>query len=115
MLGLTQEKLSAAIGLTFQQVQKYERGANRLGASRLQELAEVLDVPVAFFFDDTDPVHPPAMLRGLSQNEAAEADPLRRGETGELVTSYYAIAEPIIRRRFFQLAKALAVETDKPS
>jgi transcriptional regulator with XRE-family HTH domain len=115
MLGLTQEKLGGAIGLTFQQVQKYERGANRLGASRLQELAEVLDVPVAFFFDDTDPVHAPAMLRGLSQNEAAEADPLQREETGELVTSYYAIAEPIIRRRFFQLAKALAVETDKPS
>ena len=52
MLGLSQEKLGEAIGLTFQQVQKYERGANRIGASRLFDLARVLDVPVSFFFDD---------------------------------------------------------------
>ena len=51
MLGLSQEKLGTAIGLTFQQVQKYERGANRIGASRLHELSRVLDVPVSFFFD----------------------------------------------------------------
>src|SRR3954466_4212981 len=61
MLGLSQEKLGDAIGLTFQQVQKYERGANRIGASRLYELSQVLDVPVSFFFDDTDPVLAPAM------------------------------------------------------
>src|SRR5215207_2583556 len=52
MLGLSQEKLGEAIGLTFQQVQKYERGANRIGASRLHQLSQVLDVPVSFFFDD---------------------------------------------------------------
>ena len=51
MLGLSQEKLGGAIGLTFQQVQKYERGANRIGASRLHDLSQVLDVPVSFFFD----------------------------------------------------------------
>jgi len=56
MLGLSQEKLGEAIGLTFQQVQKYERGANRIGASRLHDLSRVLDVPVSFFFDDMDPV-----------------------------------------------------------
>src|ERR671928_1129093 len=61
MLGLSQEKLGEAIGLTFQQVQKYERGANRIGASRLHELSRVLDVPISFFFDDTDPVRAPAM------------------------------------------------------
>src|ERR1051325_9254823 len=60
MLGLSQEKLGEAIGLTFQQVQKYERGANRIGASRLHELSRVLDVPISFFFDDTDPVRAPA-------------------------------------------------------
>src|SRR6266481_2040021 len=58
MLGLSQEKLGEAIGLTFQQVQKYERGANRIGASRLHDLSRVLDVPVSFFFDDMDPVRP---------------------------------------------------------
>src|SRR5579885_2289914 len=52
MLGMSQEKLGQAIGLTFQQVQKYERGTNRIGASRLHELAQALDVPVAFFFAD---------------------------------------------------------------
>src|SRR6266567_5359493 len=52
LLGMSQEKLGNAIGLTFQQVQKYERGANRIGASRLFDLSRVLDVPVAFFFDD---------------------------------------------------------------
>src|SRR5579864_1004335 len=52
LLGMSQEKLGQAIGLTFQQVQKYERGTNRIGASRLHELAQVLDVSVAFFFED---------------------------------------------------------------
>src|SRR3989344_1741102 len=61
MLGLSQEKLGKAIGLTFQQVQKYERGANRISASRLHELARVLDVPESFFFDDIDPVRAPAI------------------------------------------------------
>ena len=62
MLGLSQEKLGGAIGLTFQQVQKYERGANRIGASRLHDLSRVLDVPVSFFFDDMDPVRAPAAM-----------------------------------------------------
>src|SRR5580658_1025622 len=65
MLGLSQEKLGEAIHLTFQQVQKYERGANRIGASRLLELSRVLDVPVSFFFDETDPVRAPAIPSGL--------------------------------------------------
>src|ERR1700745_3000245 len=55
LLGMSQEKLGDAIGLTFQQVQKYERGANRVGASRLFELSRVLDVPVSFFFDELGP------------------------------------------------------------
>src|SRR5580700_2726186 len=67
MLGLSQEKLGEAIGLTFQQVQKYERGANRIGASRLYELSRVLDVPVSFFFDDVDPVRAPAIPGGFAE------------------------------------------------
>src|SRR4051794_25093654 len=86
MLGLTQEKLGEMIGLTFQQVQKYERGANRIGASRLYELSRVLDVPVSFFFDDTDPVRAP-MMGGLAElpAEGLESDQLRRPEAIELV------------------------------
>ena len=110
MLGLSQEKLGLAIGLTFQQVQKYERGANRIGASRLHELSRVLDVPVSFFFDDTDPVRAPAIPGGFAEPpaEAFESDPLRRRETVELVDAYYAIEDAAVRRRLFELAKALA-------
>src|SRR6266705_4379181 len=112
MLGLSQEKLGAEIGLTFQQVQKYERGANRIGASRLHELSRVLDVPVSFFFDDLDPVRAPAIPGGFTEPpaEAFENDPLRRRETGELVEAYYTIEDPVVRRRLFDLAKALAAE-----
>lgn len=109
MLGLSQEKLGEAIGLTFQQVQKYERGANRIGASRLHELSRVLDVPVSFFFDDTDPVRAPAIPGGFAEEpaEAFESDPLRNRETMELVEAYFAIEDAAVRRRLMDLAKAL--------
>ena len=114
MLGLSQEKLGGAIGLTFQQVQKYERGANRIGASRLHDLSQVLDVPVSFFFDDMDPVRAPAIPAGFAEPaaEAFDADPLRRRETVELVSAYYRIDDPALRRRLFELARALAVGAD---
>src|SRR5918912_216065 len=110
MLGLSQEKLGEAIGLTFQQVQKYERGANRIGASRLHDLSRVLDVPVSFFFDDMDPVRAPAIPSGFAEPaaEAFDSDPLRRRETVELVSAYYRIDDPALRRRLFDLARALA-------
>src|SRR3954449_11141345 len=113
MLGLSQEKLGEAIGLTFQQVQKYERGANRIGASRLHELSRVLDVPISFFFDDTDPVRAPAM-GGFAEppHGAFESDPLRQPETLELVRAYFTIEDTAVRRRLLDLARALAAETD---
>src|SRR5205809_8141301 len=88
MLGLSQEKLGEAIGLTFQQVQKYERGANRIGASRLHDLSRVLDVPVAFFFDDMDPVRAPAIPAGFAEPAADDfdSDTLRRPQTVVLVS-----------------------------
>jgi transcriptional regulator with XRE-family HTH domain len=109
MLGLSQEKLGEAIGLTFQQVQKYERGANRVGASRLHELSRVLDVPVSFFFDNMDPVRAPAIPEGFSETPADgfDSDPLRRRETADLISAYYDIGDATLRRRFFDLAKAL--------
>src|SRR5215213_7476656 len=113
MLGLSQEKLGEMIGLTFQQVQKYERGANRIGASRLHELSRVLDVPISFFFDDTDPVRAPAM-GGFAEPpaEAFESDPLRKPETLELVRAYFSIEDTAVRRRLLDLAKALAAGID---
>src|SRR5579863_7591603 len=117
MLGLSQEKLGTAIGLTFQQVQKYERGANRIGASRLHELSRVLDVPVSFFFDDVDPVRAPAIPGGFAEPpaEGFESDPLRRRETIELVDAYFTIDDPAVRRRLFDLDKALAAGAERPA
>ena len=108
MLGLSQEKLGEAIGLTFQQVQKYERGANRISASRLYKLSRVLDVSVSFFFDGMNPVRVPAIRRRFSASaEAFEPDPMLKYETIELVKAFYAIDNLAVRRRLFELAKAL--------
>ena len=101
LLGLSQEKLGEAIGLTFQQVQKYERGANRIGASRLFDLSRVLDVPVGYFFDDmSDDVaaRSPRQIRGMVEEpEAYEPDPMAKRETLELVRAYYKIRDPRVR------------------
>lgn len=109
LLGMSQEKLGDAIGLTFQQVQKYERGANRIGASRLFELANVLEVPVQFFFEDMpQDENAPASLRALNEGQAALDDqPLTKRETLELVRNYYKIEDLAVRRRIFDMIKAL--------
>jgi transcriptional regulator with XRE-family HTH domain len=116
MLGMSQERLGTELGLTFQQVQKYERGANRIGASRLWQLSRVLDVLPEFFYDTTDPVRAPAMPGGFAEPpaDAFDADPLRKRETIELVEAYHALPDPIVRRRLFELARALAAESESP-
>jgi len=112
LLGMSQEKLGDALGLTFQQVQKYERGANRIGASRLYDLSHVLDVPVSFFFDDikAETVEAAQGEPGLREpaNGGYEPDPMMRRETLELVRAYYRIPDTQIRRRLFDLTKAIA-------
>jgi len=115
LLGMNQDTLAKAIGLTFQQVQKYERGANRVGSSRLFDLARVLDVPISYFFEDMEAgvaAKSPSRLMGVSESKmqayAAEPDPLAKRETLELVRAYYKIAEPRVRKRIFELTKALA-------
>ncbi|HAT36048.1 MAG TPA: transcriptional regulator [Rhodospirillaceae bacterium] len=117
LLGLSQEKLGEALGLTFQQVQKYERGANRIGASRLFDLSRVLDVPISFFYDDMSPetsAKSPRNIIGLAEQavEPFEPDPLAKRETLELVRAYYRIKEPMVRKRVFELTKALANASD---
>jgi transcriptional regulator with XRE-family HTH domain len=113
LLGMSQERLGHAIGLTFQQVQKYERGANRIGASRLFDLSRVLDVPVSFFFDDLNPSVAAAVsgnAPGLSEAapNSYEPDPMMRRETLELVRAYYRVTDGQTRRRLFELVKAIA-------
>ncbi|MBC7950365.1 MAG: helix-turn-helix transcriptional regulator [Rhodospirillaceae bacterium] len=116
LLGMSQEKLGEALGLTFQQVQKYERGANRVGASRLFDLSRVLDVPVSFFFDDMSgevEALSPRLISGLTEEPASfEADPLTKRETLELVRAYYRITDPQVRRRVLDLAKALGAVSE---
>jgi transcriptional regulator with XRE-family HTH domain len=119
LLGLSQEKLGDLIGLTFQQVQKYERGANRISCSRLFDLSRSLDVPVSYFFDDmpseVSNLSPVQMARDPQQDEppVPEADPRLRRETLELVRNYYSITDPDVRRRIYDLAKALSNRTDE--
>ena len=113
LLGMSQEKLGEAIGLTFQQVQKYERGANRVGSSRLFDLSQVLDVPIAYFFEEMPgdmQRKSPANLIGVSQPEAVEydLDPMMRRETLELTRAYYKISDNATRKRLAELVKALS-------
>jgi transcriptional regulator with XRE-family HTH domain len=122
LMGMSQERLGEALGLTFQQVQKYERGVNRVGASRLFDLSRVLDVPISFFFDDMpEPLanlldnQPgvPSGRRALGFAEAQDAfgdDTMSRRETVELVRAYYRISDPAVRKRVFDLVKSLAPE-----
>jgi transcriptional regulator with XRE-family HTH domain len=112
LLGMSQQKLGEAIGLTFQQVQKYERGTNRVGSSRMFELARVLDVPVSYFFEE---MGSDVAARGRQHafgiaTEAPSsggADPMTKRETLELVRAYYKITDPKVRKRLFEMTKAL--------
>src|SRR5919107_2014856 len=111
LLGMSQEKLGTAVGLTFQQIQKYERGSNRIGSSRLYEFAKVLDVPVSYFFDEI----PSNALSGRGRKGFGKAgapfeqekDPLIKRETLELVRAYYKIREGRVRKRIFEMVKAV--------
>ena len=118
LLGMSQEKLGEALGLTFQQVQKYERGANRIGASRLWDLSRVLDCPVQFFFDEMNETTAGASPRHLSETsrniEMPENDPMTKRETLELVRAYYKIKDYHVRRRIYELAKSLATTDGDP-
>lgn len=110
LLGMSQEKLGEALGLTFQQVQKYERGANRIGASRLFDVSRILDVPISFFFDDMGDdtaSQSPAQQRGVSYEPEHNPDPMAKRETLELVRSYYAIDDMPTRRKIFELVKSV--------
>lgn len=105
---MSQEKLGDALGLTFQQVQKYERGANRVGASRLYDLSRVLDVPVSYFFEEFGGGMLPHMNGGDASPDPYQANPMMKRETLELVRAYLRISDPQIKRRVFELTKALA-------
>ena len=114
LLGMSQERLAEAIRLTFQQVQKYEKGANRVSSSRLYDLAGILDVPLAYFFDEmsagVSAQTPSALMitKQRPETEQEKDDPLAKRETLEFVRAYYRIQDPAVRKRVFELTKAVA-------
>jgi transcriptional regulator with XRE-family HTH domain len=118
LLCLSQEALGAALGLTFQQVQKYERGANRIGASRLFDLARALGVDVDYFYEDMGEdvvaASPHQMTHAGRDLQMRQPDLLVSRETLDLVRAYYRIGDPEVRKRIQQLAKALAAVPHQP-
>lgn len=128
LMGVSQEKLAESLGVTFQQVQKYERGTNRIGASRLYDIGRMLEVSVAYFFEELS--KPPAAspplgfgfeetgasafvfdvptAAGLAPAPVAAGRDIDRRETLELVRAFNRIRDPQVRRRVYELTKALA-------
>ncbi len=101
LLGMTQTDLSDALGLAFQQVQKYERGTSRISASKLFKLSQVLEVSIEYFFDEMPPV--------------VAASPMITQETLKLVRAYYEIDDAKIRKRVYELTKTLGAGAGKDS
>lgn len=110
LLGLSQGKLGEAVGLTFQQIQKYERGANRVGASRLFEFSRILNVTISYFFEEMGKVDKSSAAEGFSDQAQLPVDPgsMSRRETLELVRAYYRIEDPSVRKRVKDLIKSIA-------
>ncbi len=106
--GMSQKKLGEALNLTFQHVQKCEKGTNRIGASRLYQLSKVLDVPISYFFDDMPAEISGKRAPGFAKGTAFEGDPLAKLETLRLVRAYYRIPNPHLRNQVRKLVKALA-------
>jgi transcriptional regulator with XRE-family HTH domain len=113
MLGMSQEKLGNALGLTFQQVQKYEKGTNRIGASRLQQISNILQVPVSFFFDGAPDI-------GTRPNELSEApsplyvaDFLATSDGLALTRAFMRISDSKLRRKIVELVEQMAGGTKK--
>ncbi len=119
-MGMSQERLGDALGLTFQQVQKYERGVNRVGASRLFDLSRILDVPISFFYDNMPEgmagaaqVHRTGIHGFAEQQEGFGTDEtMSKRETLELVRAYYRITDPTVRKRMFDLMKSMGPAED---
>jgi len=111
LLGLSQEALAHVLGLTFQQIQKYESGTNRIGASRLYDLSRALEVPVDYFYEEMPPQVMAASPRHMTvpgnEPDLPVAAPLNSREALDLIRTYYRIPDPRVRRRVHELARAL--------
>ncbi len=113
MLGMSQEKLGESLGITFQQIQKYEKGTNRVGASRLQNISSVLNVPVSFFFEDA-PGDVATGTTGMAEAASSNyvVDFLSSSEGLQLNRAFVKISDAKVRRKIVDLVKALANEAE---
>src|SRR5208282_2723842 len=111
MLGMSQEKLGNALGLTFQQVQKYEKGTNRIGASRLQQISNTLQVPVSFFFDGAPNVQVGTRVEGMGEapSPAYISDFLATSDGLALTKAFMRIPDSKLRRRIVDLVEQIAI------
>ena len=115
LLGISQEKLATAIGLTFQQVQKYEKGLNRISAGRLYEFSKILDIPISFFYENIDST--PA--QGLSDNDqdafshSEPVDQMNTKETADLLRAYYSIEDGSARKDILKFIKSMSKKLPK--
>jgi len=108
LLGMSQEKLGEQLGITFQQIQKYEKGTNRVGASRLQAISEILEVPVSFFFAEATGSN---ATDGFAESAINYIDFCSSTEGVQLMRAFTHIKDPKVRRKIIDLAKALSNES----
>ncbi len=114
LLGMSQTRLGDSLGLSFQQIQKYERGIDRISVGRLVHMAHVLDVPITYFFNELsepgegDPGGFEAMAQGTINRSSSSEDPMSKRETLELVRAYYQIDQPELRKHVFSLIRSIA-------
>jgi transcriptional regulator with XRE-family HTH domain len=113
MLGMSQSKLADALGITFQQVQKYEKGTNRISASRLQHVAHILQAPVAFFFEDAPHVAGQPNVAGKAPSPAYISDFLATSEGLDLVKAFRRIENPALRHRIVTLVQEIVAGEDE--
>ncbi|MEO1198338.1 MAG: helix-turn-helix domain-containing protein [Pseudomonadota bacterium] len=108
LIGMSQEKLGAELGLTFQQVQKYEKGANRIGASRLYQISSILGVPVSFFFEGVEATTGDSPAGLAEERTGYSADMLTSPEGLALNRAFFKISDQNVRRRIVDLVKSLS-------
>lgn len=112
MISMSQEKLGDRLGITFQQIQKYEKGTNRIGASRLQQIGSVLGVPVSFFFEGAPAPDGAPESFGESVSPAYVSDFLATSDGLSLTKAFMKVQDPKVRRRIVDLVEAIAAEDD---
>lgn len=112
LVGMSQEKLGEMLGLTFQQVQKYEKGVNRIGAGRLYQVANILGVPISYFYEDVSEREPDGLVPANDYATPPVMEFLSSGEGLQLALAFMRIREPKVRKRVLDLVKSLSEDEE---